>query len=269
MGPPSPDPAADFLPDVVYRVKKLGWQEQLRYSLRSLRNLPHGKVWIAGYKPGWTSGAVNSIATIQAGNKWENSNENLRAACNEPGVSDTFYLFDDDFYVHRPTDTVPVYHRGTITEMLDWYKSQLTNDSNYLKRVREARGVLKAWGFEEPLSYEVHVPLPVHKYQMAGVLNRLKDTELRFPGAQYRSFYGNLCNLDGSQIVDPKVSYPQNHVAVLPEGVSEEDITFVVGEREETIVLDTPFVSTNRATFTTATGEWIKALFPEPCEYEE
>ena len=41
--------------DVVYCVKELITNEELRYSLRSLRNLPHRKVWIFGGCPKWVN----------------------------------------------------------------------------------------------------------------------------------------------------------------------------------------------------------------------
>ena len=39
--------------DVVYCVKDDPDNEELRYSLRSLKNLPHQKVWIYGGGPKW------------------------------------------------------------------------------------------------------------------------------------------------------------------------------------------------------------------------
>lgn len=259
-GPPSPVPSG-ALPDVVYRVKVGSWNEQLRFSLRSLANLPHGRVWIVGACPTWAQN-VEHIHTNQRGNKWENSNTNLHAALSNSDISDTFYLFDDDFYVIRPVDEVPAYNRGTVDDMLADYRKQLTNDSNYLRRVREARDTLRAWGYADPLCYEVHVPLTVDKLAMAGVLNRLADTPLKNKGPQYRTFYGNLCDIGGRRIVDPKIA-DQSQVAVMAEGV----VDFVSQERG-IIVLDTPFLSSNRGTFVNHVGEWLGRKFPKKSSYE-
>lgn len=37
--------------DIVYFVKESAKNEELRYSLRSLKNFPHGRVWFYGYCP--------------------------------------------------------------------------------------------------------------------------------------------------------------------------------------------------------------------------
>ncbi len=49
-------------PDVVYVVRPGDKNEELRYSIRSvIANLPHRKVWIAGYKPTWLSDDLGYI----------------------------------------------------------------------------------------------------------------------------------------------------------------------------------------------------------------
>lgn len=261
-GPPSPVPSR-ALPDVVYRVKVGGWNEQLRFSLRSLRNLPHGRVWLVGACPTWARN-VEHVHTTQRGNKWENSNLNLRAALAHGEISDTFYLFDDDFYVLRPTETVEQYHRGTVDEMVDEYKKQLTNDSNYLRRVKEARDVLRGWGFPDPLSYEVHVPLCVDKAKMAGVMNRLADTKLKNKGPQYRTFYGNLCEVGGRKIRDPKLGNQAERAIIVDDPQAVE----YVGPETGLLILDTPFLSSNRGTFVDHVGEYLQKRFPKKCQYE-
>ena len=44
--------------DIVYVVRPGDENEALRYSLRSLANIPHRTVWIAGYRPKWCYGIV-------------------------------------------------------------------------------------------------------------------------------------------------------------------------------------------------------------------
>ncbi|MFF3129757.1 hypothetical protein ACFVRD_48125 [Streptomyces sp. NPDC057908] len=54
-------------PDIVYVVRPWNQNEQLRYSLRTLANLPHRRVWIAGYCPTWVGPDVGRIPVAQAG----------------------------------------------------------------------------------------------------------------------------------------------------------------------------------------------------------
>ena len=40
-------------PDIVYFVKPSEDNDELKYSLRSLKNLNHGQVYLVGYRPSW------------------------------------------------------------------------------------------------------------------------------------------------------------------------------------------------------------------------
>ena len=46
--------------DAVYYVRPGDRNDELRYSLRSLANLPHDRVWIVGHTPPWVTG-IESI----------------------------------------------------------------------------------------------------------------------------------------------------------------------------------------------------------------
>src|SRR5688572_14976620 len=100
--------------DIVFPIRASGRTDELRYSLRSLVNLPHDRVWIAGHRPEWVSKEVGHIAVHQLGGttKYERSLANLLAACSHPEVSDEFVRFDDDFFVMVPMDRVPLLHQG-------------------------------------------------------------------------------------------------------------------------------------------------------------
>ena len=93
-------------PDVVYLCRS-GENEELRYSLRSLKNVPHGQVWIFGGAPSWISDRVNFVGVPQTDfnfrdawkTKFENTRRNLYTATQQPEVSEHFLLMNDDFYV--------------------------------------------------------------------------------------------------------------------------------------------------------------------------
>jgi hypothetical protein len=65
--------------DYVYVVKETPTSGtatlELRYSLRSLRNFPRGRVFIAGFKPSWVKN-VTHIPTVQRGSKLINAYSN-------------------------------------------------------------------------------------------------------------------------------------------------------------------------------------------------
>lgn len=102
-----------MLPDIVYPVRPGTINEELRYSLRSLANVPHGRVWIAGHRPPWARG-VGHIPVPPQATKYLGSTANLRAAVEHPEVAEEFLYFNDDFFVMTAVQEVPALHRGPV-----------------------------------------------------------------------------------------------------------------------------------------------------------
>ena len=88
--------------DVVYIFKEDAENnsEDLRYSLRSLRNLPHNKVFIAGDKPAWATN-IRHIPVAQTKTKGENWSMNLSATVKSLEVSDNFLMMNDVSVITR------------------------------------------------------------------------------------------------------------------------------------------------------------------------
>ncbi|MCX4775253.1 hypothetical protein OG493_37850 [Streptomyces sp. NBC_01285] len=143
--------------------------EQLRYALRTwAANLPHRTVWIVGYRPTWLRD-VEHIPTIQTGTKYQNSTSAVRAACEHSDVSERFLLMNDDFFVMRRQTIMPTLHRGPVREVERYYAARASGQ--YLSGMRETRDLLVGLGYDDPMSYELHVPLPVEKAGMAEALD--------------------------------------------------------------------------------------------------
>lgn len=96
--------------DLVYILGAQPEYEELRYSLRSLRFLPHDRVWIAGAKPpDWVTG-VGWIAVEQEPGyiqQFANQRRNLMVAASHPKVSYEFVLMNDDYVFLEPLDGLP------------------------------------------------------------------------------------------------------------------------------------------------------------------
>lgn len=232
--------------DLVYVVKQGDDNEELRYSLRSLRNLEHGTVWIVGYKPPWVTG-VGHLPTRQDRSKYENSTANLLAAATHPEVSEDFVLMNDDFFVVKPVDQVPVLHRGPVVRVehhyYEKYKDQMPGD--YRLGMTQTKYLLERWGHADPLSYEVHVPMPLEKAKVVEVLKRAFDTE-KIRALHKRTLYGNVWDLGGTEIADTKVL---SNGFWHPNGL--------------------PFVSTNDSSFKIGSiGVSLRKRFPDPSPYE-
>lgn len=188
--------------DLVVPVRPGAVNQQLRYALRSwAAHVPHRRVWIVGYRPPWAE-AVHYLATPQTGTKYVNTTRAVAAACRNRGVSDPFVLMNDDFFVMEPlTDGVPVLHRGPVREVEAYYAGR--GNGRYLQGLRETRDLLVREGHDDPLSYELHVPLVVHK---EGMLHAL-DVGRRLPVLHKRTAYGVLAGIGGERAEDVKVMW--------------------------------------------------------------
>lgn len=186
--------------DVAYIVRPGDNNDELRYSLRTLANLPHHRVWIAGHKPAWVTG-VEHIPTVQGADKWRNAWGNLRALAEHPDVGPDLVLMNDDFYILRPVDRVEHMHLGRLTEVLadrqrrhpsKVYTCSLERTLNYLR----TRG---AW---EPNAYTAHVPMPLDRPRLLATLDEI---ESHAGTMSWRTVYGNTNKCGGRQIADVKV----------------------------------------------------------------
>lgn len=181
------------------------------------------------------------IPVRQDESKYRNSTRNVVAACRHPDITDPFLLFNDDFFVLQPIDQVPVLHMGPIVMPSGGATIGL---SAYHRGQVETRRLLERWGYRDPLSYELHIPLPIHKEPMLEVLDRaLRE---RIAVLHKRSVYGNVAGIGGDFHADVKILRPGD--------------TFGPGDL---------FVSTNEHTWKVGrVGEDLRGMFTEASPYE-
>lgn len=220
--------------DVVYVVKQGDHNEELRYSLRSLSNVPHGQVWIAGYKPRWVVN-VGHLATINgAGSKYQNSTRNLITAASHADVSNRFLFFNDDFFVLKPVACIPVLHRGPVSQVIDHYNGRYgRRPGPYLEGMQATSRLLAEWGFTDPLSYELHVPIEIDKRLLLDVMREAIGRNIK--ALHKRTLYGNVAGLGGTQIEDVKALTYNDRPADDATFFSTSDKTFRGGMPGQTI----------------------------------
>lgn len=168
-------------PDVAYLVRAGDEHEELRYSLRSLANVPHGAVWIVGYAPAWIR-QVRVIEVPQNATKQGNVRMNLQALA-ERGP-DEFVLMNDDFFCMRPIGEFPALaHRGSLREQAD-AKSPNGSYSNMLRRTDR---YLAQQGYPPALrlSHALHEPMHMQRRKLLQTLNRAGGGNM-----SWRSLYG-------------------------------------------------------------------------------
>lgn len=253
--PPTPQPsltepltASQSKLDVVYPVRPGKRNENLRWSLRSLVNFPHRNVWIVGQNHTWTLG-IHHLPREQNLSGYDNSLGNLLAACHHPDISDTFWLFNDDFFIMRPVTDLPDYNRGLIkVRLADMRaKGQL---SGYYKRAQNTMRHLVEHGIPEPLSYELHTPMRINKANMIDTYKQMRWGADDYIRLQPRTMYGNLHEVGGEPIEDRKVH--RHPVAAFYR-------VFTPGDA---------LLSTSKASWSGAAGQYVRRTFPGVGPYE-
>lgn len=230
--------------DIVYFVREGEDNEELRYSLRSLVNLPHRKVHIVGYKPSWVTN-VNHINVVQdKGGKNLNTTHNMEVAAYDYNVTEDFILMNDDFFIMKPLSELPHYNRGSIDKVAEYYKQY---DSQYYRGMMDTREYMEKLGLKNPISYELHVPMVFNKNNIIDMFTQYYQDSPPVAVLHKRSLYGNMFNYGGETIADVKV--------YTKDGKTPRDSTFLSTEDsiwEDSIV-----------------GRFIRRQFPDKSIYEK
>lgn len=228
--------------DVVYPVKTGNKNEELRYSLRALeKHVPHRNVWLVGYKPGWTQN-VGHRSYAQGHNVRLNTTRAMEIACNDDRISNPFLWFNDDYFCMKPIPRVRRVNRGPIDMVVGGLAQK---KDHYAQGMVATKNLLLDNGYgPDILSYELHMPLYVYKYEMLESIELYYKSNL--PNLHKRTLYGNMVKLGGTSTHDHKI--------VL---------------RDQPWDRDCIWVSTSDTSFREhPVGVWIRDHFKEPSFYE-
>ena len=239
--------------DIVYLVKTdpENDSEELRYSLRSLKNVPHGKVILVGEKPDWATN-ITFIPIAQSMTKNENVMMNLRAAARSDDISEEFVMMNDDFFIMKPILEIPRTNFGTMKSIIEQYEQRYSEVTHYISSMKKLYDLLRKREIAEPLSYELHAPMILSKSK---VQELYRDAPKPF--YQFRSFYGNYFNIGGETVPDVKIFIDARH----NDPLYREDSQVYL---EQQILLS----STGGAFKKGLAGDFVRAQFPEKSEYE-
>jgi hypothetical protein len=180
--------------DVVY-ICRSGPNEELRYSIRSVeKNLPHNNIWVIGQSPEWYKGSFIEVKNVNA--KYSNARANLDALVRSSLITEDFILMNDDFFIMRPIEKISYFYEGTLLERAE-RNELLTTTGAYTQLLYNTYDKLLKMGIEEPLNYEMHIPMIMNK-------KKLKEV-LRYKTCLWRSLYGNIYEVGGTDREDVKV----------------------------------------------------------------
>ena len=225
--------------DIVYILRPDIEPEELRYSLRSLKNLPHRFVWFVGGQPKGFK-PDRSLPHVQTGDsKWDKIRSSMYKAIEQEELSDEFFLFNDDFFVMQPFKGEFInYIDGTLSDRIEQFRQENPWLSPYARTLYKANEELKALGIKEPKNFDVHLPMLINKEQAKATIKLCSSPQMR-------SVYGNLSKCKMVQHDDVKV-FDLKTVPEDPDYLSTNDDIFRDGK----------------------VGEYIRSCFPEPSRYE-
>lgn len=217
------------LPDLVYVVRS-GENEELRYSLRSVDRYAKGlfgDVWVVGTGlPDWLTG-VRVIPVRDGSDKHETMRRKILAACREQGVSDTFLLMNDDYFLTRKIDRFETYHMGPAREWIDQnLKLRKGQWSPYLRDVDLTVRWLARKG-HDVMVRETHSPTWWEKRSLARWL-------VDYPAARPITVVDlwDVCGVgpDGGRVINAKVHFDDNFERWKADGsnpwVSSSDVSW-------------------------------------------
>jgi hypothetical protein len=228
--------------DFVY-ICRDGENEELRYSIRSVLNsFPEAKVWLVGGKPEWYSG--HCVPVEQNSNKYANALKNLKSLCEHPEISDNFVLMNDDFFIIKKINSIDQFYNGLLSDKINRF-TQITGSSMYIKKLITTNKKLIDLGIKNPIDYELHTPMPMNKPGLLDVIEK-------YPECLWRSMFGNLYNVGGTQMDDVKIYVNKRHLA-----------------RSNEITDSSIYMSTEDTSLKVMLDKMLRQMLPEPSIYEK
>jgi hypothetical protein len=166
--------------------------------------------WIAGHRPAWVDpNTVGHVPVEQDGDKHANSTANLLAACRDPRVSDPFLWLHDDMFALRDVTELPLVDKGPMERFATDLRARYKQDYPYLVGMEQTLDLIRTQlKIDDPLSYEIHVPLVVHKYDMLTAIDIGALSNVR--PLHKRSLYCALHYKPEQSVTveDPKITFP-------------------------------------------------------------
>lgn len=227
--------------DIVYILKNEYSSDEIVYSVRSAcQNFPFRSIWFYGGSPKGIRPDYQ-VDLIQVGeNKWQKVNNTLRAICSNPMITESFWLFNDDFFIMKRIGKLEPMVGGSLFARIQQITAERNGaDSLYSKQLRDTAKILKAKGYDR-LNYALHVPMLINREKGLETLDEFKGCPM------FRSLYGNHHRIGGVISDDVKI------VSVTQKPTGKEKL-----------------LSTCDRSFAAGlAGEYIRDAFPDKCKYE-
>jgi hypothetical protein len=237
--------------DVVYILgKESRWADtEIRYSLRSVETYLTGyrRVVIIGQLPPFIN--PDNVLHIPHddiyGNKARNIKAKILRAANDSRVTQNFILFNDDYFLLKPTfaPSYPYYYKNTLPEA----RERNLNNFEFLRHIESTMLVLKARNL--PLrNFDSHFPIVYNKKSLRQVCD---EYNWNVPhGYIMKSLYCNTLGIIGGFKEDCKINHP--HIFENWPNVTRGLDMFSIGDR----------------CINKSMEQYLHSLYPNPSKFE-
>ena len=207
--------------------------------------MPHDNLWVVGGKPDWYKGnyifAPSDPSRVRL--KFDREKIGLQTIAEAEEISDDFILMNDDFFVMNKIDNFVDWNGGSLSQKLELYK-QLAPRGIYTNCLGLTYDGLLRMGFENPLDFEMHVPIKMNKEKL--------NESLKHSTSLWRSVYGNMFIEQSEKHDDVKVY----------KGSTLQKRSYDYTKNASC------YISTMDASFETVKTDMLDSMFIEPSLYE-
>ena len=230
--------------DIVYILKNTKHNEELRYSLRSLKNVKGiDRVVFAGGCPEDFICDYHIPVLQDQHLKYDNTTKILRAILEDENLSEKIVIMNDDFFIMQPLDlaTYKNIFNGTLADQIfNIERANGNNISRYTNKLRKAYILLGVLGIDDPLNFETHTPFVCRRKYGRDVM------ELNF-GLPFRTLYEHVLRNPKSKFKDHKIADCETRPTGKEWILSTTDESFKNGK----------------------VGAYIRNKFKRKCKYEK
>lgn len=186
--------------DIVYFVKDGDENEELKYSLRSLKNfLPNEdkRVIFYGGCPKDLKPDLHIKVWQHSGSKYGNVHSMYEELAQNLRIKKEFYMFNDDFFVMKKINEWKPQHNGSLEDYINRVE-KTSFPSSYTMRLRRTWGIMRDKG-ETLKNFELHIPMKYNRIQLREILKEYKGMN------GVRSQYGNRFYHESEDRKDVKI----------------------------------------------------------------
>jgi hypothetical protein len=177
--------------DIIYTYRKTSSPE-LDWSIKSLKNISHDKVYVLGDLP---FNQVDATHVAVPDTEWSTLStqasvfHRLYHACDLVDGNNFIFMMDDVFML-EPWQPINYVRKTSLKDHIDY-----AANGKYKQSLKVSYDWLIEQGYKNPKDYELHTPFIMNKHKTKELFDRLLPLVKEYGTVSPRSIYGNVYNI--------------------------------------------------------------------------